>query len=377
MKIISNIAAWDRKFAWSFFGFLLAVFFGGLTLYNEFIRNPNPALAVQILSDTNVLDVKENIPELKIIYGDVDIKNLNQNLSVVVFRVENVGGAAILNTFYDEKAIPVLTLLTGKFVKVEQATATSAYLLNAAQPMLISQSAIALPRVILEPGESYTLKALLLHGPRSGLPFNATGKVAGVRDINIIGAAAATQKESFWLSVVSGSIPTQIARAPIYFLGFILLILGTLGPIAFTYDRIQAMSRSRTVKQFKNHYKGEINSPELNVLEVYKENGLRPLVGIRELLGDDEKLKKSLKLIEESESDPERTLLDFQGVDPVTMSESQARCREMIYEHEGMPIRTLKKLKIASVEEDGSCLVNKELELFLAKFIDYVNIKQS
>lgn len=86
MSIISNIAAIDRKFAWSFFGFVLAVFFGGITIYNEFIRNPNPSLSVQILSDTNVLDVRENVPELKIVYGDVDIKSLSQTLSVVVFR---------------------------------------------------------------------------------------------------------------------------------------------------------------------------------------------------------------------------------------------------------------------------------------------------
>ena len=374
MTILSDIARWDRKFAWSTFSFVLAVFFGGITIYNEFLKNTSPSLAVNIVSDTNVLDVKENIPELKISYGDEDIKTLNQTLSVVVFRVENSGGSAILNAFYDEKATPALTLLAGRVVKVEQVAATSAYLMNVAQPTLVGQSRISLPQVILEPGESYTLKALLLHGPRTGLPFRASGKVAGVREIAVIGAEAAPQKASFWSSVVSGSIPTQLARAPIYFFGFSLLLLGTYRPIAFLLDRIQVLSRILRIRKFKRHYRGEINAPKRCILDVYKKKGLRPLVRIREVLGNEKKLRKAIKWGEGVQGDHERTPLELTGFQTAAKPDSRNRYRGLLSDYDGIPTDILRDLNIASVAEDGTCVVNKELWIFLEKFIDYVNI---
>lgn len=379
MSIISNIAAIDRKFAWSFFGFVLAVFFGGITIYNEFIKNPNPSLSVQILSDTNVLDVRENVPELKIVYGDVDIKSLSQTLSVVVFRVQNLGGAPILNSYYEEKAVPTLNLTSGKFIKVEQVGATNDYLTTSAQPVLVGQSNLQLPKVILEPGESYTLKALLLHGPRSGLPFKATGKVAGTKEIPVVAVEAEGKKESFWLGVVSGSPSTQLARAPVYFVGFILLLFFVIAPIAFVSDRAQAFSRSRTVKQFKRHYSGVIAEAETKVLGIYQKHGLSPLVRTREVVGDEAKLKRALKYIETKKLAPHRPPVEEDGIEMMhsMIPGDSVGDFDLIRSRSMFPIGTIRELNIATMSADGACVIDKDLEEFLTKFIDYVNIKQS
>lgn len=369
MSIISNIASIDRKFAWSFFGFVLAVFFGGLTLYNEFVKDPNPALSIQILSDTNVLDVRENIPELKIVYGDVDIKSLGQTLSVVVFKVQNLGGAPILGTYYESNAVPRLNLRSGKYIKVEQVGATNDYLAGFAKPALIDQSTLQLPQVILEPNESYTIKALLLHGPRSDLPFKATGKVAGVKSISVVPVESAERKESFWATVVSGSIPTQLARAPVYFFGFLLLLALVIAPLVFVTERIEAFRRGRTVKQFKKHYQDEISDVEARVLSAYQKHGLGPLVRAKELVGDEGKLRRSLEYAKRRPSrrrpeQVERAIIDFEdsATGPI---------------HVMLPIETLHELALVSTAEDGTSTVNKDIEKFLGKFIDFVNIKRS
>lgn len=377
MSVISRVASWDRKFAWSFFGFLLAVFFGGLTLYNEFIKNPNPALTVQILSDTNVLDVRENIPELKIIYGDVDIKNLNQTLSVLVFRVQNLGGAAILNSYYDEKAVPSVILNAGKFVKVEQLAATNDYLKGSAHPLLAGQSSLQLPRVILEPGESYTIKALLLHGPRNGPLLQVVGKVAGVREISVLMPEVDEKAESFWSSVLSGSVLTQLVRAPIYFFGFILVLVVIIAPVAFISDRLEKFFRRRLVKQFTKHHEGEIGSSENLVLDAYREYGVAPLVRIKELLGDEKKLLKSLQHAEKRKADSSGRPLGVRGAGPENMFETHPSRRALIYAHGGIPLDLLDKLQIAAISPGGACEVNRPLEQFLIRFIDYVNIKKS
>jgi hypothetical protein len=379
MSIISNIAALDRKFAWSFLGFVLAVFFGGITIYNEFIKNPNPSLSVQILSDTNVLDVRENVPELKIVYDDVDIKSLSQTLSVVVFKVQNLGGAPLLNSYYEEKAVPTLTLTSGKFIKVEQVGTTNDYLTTSAQPVLVGQSSLQLPKVILEPGESYTLKALLLHGPRSGLPFKATGKVAGTKEIPVVAVEAEGKKESFWQGVISGSPSTQLARTPVYFFGFILLLAIIIFPVAFVSDKAEAFSRSRTVKQFRRHYSGEIAEAETKVLGVYQNHGLSPLARTREVVGDEEKLKRALMYIKNKRLDaPQRPLEEVYESDMHSMILGEtASDFDLTRSRRIVPIKTIRELNIATLSADGVCVVDKELEKFLTKFIDFVNIKES
>lgn len=377
MSLISKIAGWDRKFAWSFFGFVLAVFFGGLTIYNEFIKNPNPALSVHILSDTNVLDVRENVPELKIIYGDVDIKNLNQTLSVLVFRVQNSGGAPILNAYYDENVSPSLALTVGRFVKVEQVAATSDYLRTSAQTVQTNQSTLQLPRVIMEPGEGYTVKALVLHGPRNGLPLKASGKIAGAKDIPVLPLEAEQAAASLWTSAFSGAVTIQLVRAPAYFFGFTFLLVSTFGSAAFVSDRIEGASRRRVANQFRRHNKGELSASEVTVLDAYQERGLRPLVRVKELLGNEERLKRALELLRKMKADSPSPFLRAQGIDTERVVEMHASSRGIIDAEGGVPIDVLEKLEIAALLEDGTCEVNKPLELFLSRFIDYVNIKKS
>lgn len=378
MSVISNIASLDRKFAWSFLGFVLAVFFGGITIYNEFIKNPNPALSVQILSDTNVLDVRENVPELKIVYGDVDIKSLSQTLSVVVFKVQNLGGASILNSYYEEKAVPSLISASGKFIKVEQVAATNDYLTNSAQPVLVSPNNLQLPRVIMEPGESYTVKALLLHGPRTGPPFKAIGKVAGTKSIPVVAVEAEGKKESFWISVVSGNALTQIARAPVYFLGFLFLLFITVAPIAFVADWIQANSRSRMLKQFRRHYSGEIAETETKILGIYQKHGLSPLVQTREIISDEAKLKRAVKYIEKNKSISRFSEqgIRFELMDSM-ISGNEGNDIDMLRGRMQHSIAVIQTLNIATTSADGMPVVDKDLEKFLTKFIDFVNIKQS
>jgi hypothetical protein len=169
MSVFSSFNNLDKRFAWSFLGFLLASIFGSITIYTEFFRVNTPSVVVEVINDANVLDVKEDINELKVFYGDVDIKSLNQTLSVLFLRVRNDGGAPILNGYYDKNYPFNITLKEGKFLKVEQLNATNKYLKSAAQPKISSDKNIALPEVIMEPAESYTIKILALHSADSNI----------------------------------------------------------------------------------------------------------------------------------------------------------------------------------------------------------------
>ena len=58
------IHALDRKFAWSFFGVVLALLFGGITIQREFFADSSPRLRYDILTSTAVLDLREDVSKL-------------------------------------------------------------------------------------------------------------------------------------------------------------------------------------------------------------------------------------------------------------------------------------------------------------------------
>jgi hypothetical protein len=59
MGFISKFAQLDKKFAWSFLGFLLAAIFGGLRLY-WICEDASPIIKYEVLSNENS-DVKEDV----------------------------------------------------------------------------------------------------------------------------------------------------------------------------------------------------------------------------------------------------------------------------------------------------------------------------
>lgn len=375
MSLLSSFASFDRKFAWSFLGFVLAVFFGGLTLYNEFIKNPNPQLSVQILADTSVLDVRENVPELKIMYGDADIKSINQTLSVAIFRIQNTGGAPILNGSYDDKLLPTIHLGDGRFIKVEQLSATSSYLTQFGQPLLLDSVRLQLPRVILEPGEAYIIKALLLRGINSTGPFTASGKVAGSREISLVPLQTTKEVPSFWSTSFSGSIGNQLIRTPVYFFGFIALLYAVFGPASFAQDQYMRFTRKRLVKQFETHHAAALSTSQSKVLSAYVSEGLAPLARIRDLLSNDAKLRAAFE-------QASKLLMPNQTADPAQLDKEQLMMLEeyptmaLVLARRRTPIRLLLKLDIVTCGRDGAPLIDKDLAVFLGKFIDYVNIKK-
>lgn len=54
MSLASALDRLDKKYAWSLLGFVLAVIFGALSIYTEFIRDRRPQLRFEIISEENV-----------------------------------------------------------------------------------------------------------------------------------------------------------------------------------------------------------------------------------------------------------------------------------------------------------------------------------
>lgn len=374
MSFVSSFKNLDKRFAWSFLGFMLAIIFGSLTIYTEFFRVNNPELIVEILNDTNVLDVKEDVNELKVFYGDVDIKNLNQTLSVIFLRVKNDGGAPILNGYYDEKYPLNLTIKDGKFLKAEQVSSTNSYLKYSAAPIIDTEKRILLPKIILEKDESYTIKILTLHSSDSDFELNVFGKIAGVKEIRLAEHIDPEEDTSFWSHVFDGGVFVHLVRAPIYFFGFILLIILMIAPIILASEYFSKQKRRKVIKQYKSYMKDEITKKHELLFELYIDEGLALIAEAKEILSDQKKLKN----ITWKALNPENNLHKEYFED----NKQNDRHNIKYYNHPGVVryrnsvLNLLKGIDGFTKDANNEILPTPDAERLLGKFIDFVVIKE-
>ena len=161
MSIISKFAQIDKKFAWSFLGFLLAIVFGGIAIYTEFVRDTSPIIKYEDLSNTKILNVKEDVGGLSIIYNKEDIRKSKKTLSVLVIRVGNEGRSAVLKGYYDNVAPLGLVINSGEIIKGEVISASTPYLRENAKLEVSNGNTVNFSDVIIEPNESFVIKFLI------------------------------------------------------------------------------------------------------------------------------------------------------------------------------------------------------------------------
>ncbi len=295
MGLITKVAQIDKKFGWSFMGFVLAAIFGGIAIYTEFVRDTSPVVRYEILSNTRILDVKEDVSGLSIVYNAEDIRKSRKTLSVLLINVSNRGRSAILKSHYDSDAPLGLSINSGEIIKAEVTTATTEYLKKNIGIRVTDSSNVALSQIIIEPDESFTLKLLVLSPEESRLTVLPKGKIAGVRNLLLIDRSADEAKESFFMKVVSGSLWVQVARIAVYVIAFILLLIIIIAPAAYISDKREEIKKNRVVRQYKSKTDSASNEMNVEVYEFYNRYGLTAMRRMKKVLVDDKEFQSFLR----------------------------------------------------------------------------------
>ena len=229
MKLIQYqyIKDLDRKFAWSFLGVLLALLFGSITIYNEFIQDKRPSLQYDVLTNTSLLDVKEQVSNLSVLFDGIDIRKQGLSLRVIGVRVLNDSTKDILKGYYDDKAPLGISILTGRIIKNELISASNQYLSDNITLEPDGEKSVIFPSVIIEANQSFTFKLLVLH-PQHEIPtLISVGKVAGITSILIKEAYRDKEKTPFLTTTFQGGFLAQAFR---------LVVLYNRNNYSFSHD---------------------------------------------------------------------------------------------------------------------------------------------
>lgn len=287
MTLLGALRRIEGTFAWSFSGFVLAAVFGALAIYTEFFRSRSPHITYDVLSNTPVLTTHEDVPALRILYKDIDTRQTRQIVSVVSVRVLNDGESDILKTFYEDRDPLGLSVTSGQILEPRVSSASNDYLRANAQCTLIGTNALVLTPVILEPGESFVLRLLILHPDGTAPDVTPRGKVAGVRRIAVVHSFTAAQTPSIWRAAFLGRPMVQLARLLAYSLGLLALLLAVFGSIAGISATFATRRRRRQVREFRRDRKAPVPSEGEALLTLYEKTGIHILISMSRWLKRD------------------------------------------------------------------------------------------
>ena len=249
---IEQLKKIGRNSAWSLISVVLAVILGGLAIYAQFFRDERPAIQFEILSDSSVLDVREDVSDLEIIYAGSDLRKSGQSLRVIVVRVSNVGSEDILNSFYDISAPLGLSVDNGELISVELENASEDYLREQLAPSVSGRSEVVFAPVILATNAYFSLRILVIHTESMAPRLSPIGKVARVSSISLI-EAQSPQPETFWRQTFGGPVLSQITRLLPYSVATVALVaLGVSVPLSLS-SALSKRRRKGKVRLFKKN----------------------------------------------------------------------------------------------------------------------------
>lgn len=221
-----------------------------LGVYGTFFYERTPEIQLQLIAETNVLDIHEQLGKLDIFYDGKNLKTTEQTLRVITLRIANTGFATITKASYDENELLGFNIQGGKILETPEIVASS-YLTSNLRPRLVSDTKVIFSPVILESEESFQVKLLILAAPQQNIAISPLGKIAGVKKISVTEPFKDINRRSAFQLATDGNIEIQILRSLIYFLTLPLALIVVLAPSVWIGSIFSKHIRVRKVAQFK------------------------------------------------------------------------------------------------------------------------------
>lgn len=349
----------DKKYA---FGLLTGLIFGVLGFYADFLRQKNPKLEYDIISNTEILDVKEDVGKIDILYDGENLQKQNQTLRLIILRITNTGSEHILKDYYYEDSPLGFRIEKGKILEKPIVLQTSNFELKKAIKFFIdSTQTVTLPNFILEKGDFFTIKLLIKHIQGHEISLTPIGKIVGVKEIKLVNSFIEKENESFWQRLIKGSLGIHITRFFMYIIGFGFGMMAIIFPIAMVSEYFSKKKREKNLKIFKLYLNKESLEKYAWVLKDYQDNGDSKIRYWHKLANDKELLAKNFNQVKVLNHDcPDELLHQIVARHPDTMysyfrlnSITELRKKDVIIEDkEGNP----------SIKTDFSELIDTIIE---------------
>lgn len=331
---------------------LVGLIAAGVTIF-AFLQEKKVDLRYEIIANTNVLDFNAEISKLEVKYDSTNLKQTKENLRIFTLKVINNGNQNILKEFYDENDPLGLQLSSGNIIEQPEIIQVSNdYLKRNAKIEDYNYQRIKFTRVILESGEYFVVKLLVLHKTDSIPEIISFGKIAGQTKIEIINEIDAKNELNFWQGVYYGNIWVQILRLISYFIVVVLIIL-LIVFISEQIDNVRDKKRKRKkISEFKALKTYQFTRMDDAIFDRYEKSGGGIFKYMQHLLEDENKLNDNYSNL--SEQLKSKNYSRYRRIDRkrkiLLDSEDWALINEMT--NDGLLIKEKEKLTINQAMKD-------------------------
>lgn len=376
MKLWTNIKGLDSKFSWSFLGFLIGVIGFGYAFYIENIKKEYSEISYEILSNTNVLDLNEKVGNLEVIYNDENILQTNRNLKVLTVRVINTGTKHINQDDYDQTQNWGFKIKNATIVNTpELISSTNDYLKSSLADIEIDTlNRVFLPKVIIEPQESFTLKVLTISKSNANTSISPFGKIAGINKFKVLKNERKEKELSYWEKLTLGNFGIHALRFFLYIICVIIFGLFFSLLVSSVNDFFEKKKIKKHIKKYKNNTKLEVDENMNKVFEIYKDYKESFIKKSQSILSKEDILKTIINLNEIQEK--KLTLIkseDNELFEPYR--------REFINEtYESYPlndfvIKKLQEFSVIKINENNAVTINHDFVKVLNDFVYFLKLQ--
>lgn len=311
MSLLRSLRTIDSKFSWSFLGFFIGIIGIGYAIYVDQFKESKPELVFDILSNTQVLSVKENLNKLDIIYDDQNLKQKRENLILLTVRVSNEGNEDIRENDFYSKAPFGIKITNGEIA--EQPTiidASSDFLKKNLEIKNDSLNQVKINKVPFNKNQYFTIKILTICKEDkypSIIPF---GNISGINESFTVKNSFKEQnkeEKSFLNSLISGSLAIHISRFFFYLICIILFSFIVGLPASKISSYLESRKRKMIIEKFRTKTQIELTDKVDLIFDIYKEEGK---VQINRLNGVLDNTKLLHSLIKKRESNSKKDYSD-------------------------------------------------------------------
>ena len=218
----------ERRFPWSFLGFLAGMTFGIFGIYTVFFYAKAPDLRLEILSSAPVLSIRENVQDLEILFKGQNIRETRQALTLINLKLINRGNVPVKPGDFDQKDLLQLCVSDGELVKSDILETSEPYLDKVFAETTTTKEDVAFPPFIMEPGHFISLRLLVLHSESVKPTLNLKGKVANVTKIPVVQSSESIMTPTKGSTAFSGDVVVQFIRIASYGLGTLGFLVGAI-----------------------------------------------------------------------------------------------------------------------------------------------------
>lgn len=295
MGLFKTIKTLDSKFSWSFMGFLIGILGIGYAIYIDQFKEEKPEIVFDVLSNTQVLSLKEDLTKLDIIYNGQNIKERKENLILLTIRISNEGTEDIRESDFYSLTQFGLSIKNGRIAeKPILIDATNEFLKKYLRVTHDSLNQILINKIPFDQNQSFTIKVLTICKESTLPTIEPIGKITGITgDFTVRESFKGFQKEekSFIQNLTSGSFGIHVARFFFYLLCMIAFGLFVSLPLSQVSSFFDERKKKKKIQKFRDKTKIELSEKIEFIFDLYKNEGERYLKWLYSLISNEEKLK--------------------------------------------------------------------------------------